>query len=177
MIQEKDRSAGTVVLILYVLIFLFAAVGLQAADQAVLRITATVGHSLEIEVIPDKDLALFDLTGKQDMLKVGEVEERANVRNGYQVILESENARSRGQGIPFLQGEDPDNNLGVAYELYYDGRKIVFDLDGRAIVTDAITDTTASGISRNVYISYDGTDAELVSDYYSDTLTFSITPK
>lgn len=160
------------------IIFLLLGTGfVSSAEQAVLKITAVVDKSLEITVIPNNENDLLDLRIQQDDVKVGEVEERANVQNGYQVILVSENAKQRGQGKPYLVGESNDNDMSLEYEIYYEGEKVVFDNSGEAIVTDTVSLTTALGVNRDVSISYDGRFMDFVSDYYSDTLTFSIVPK
>lgn len=163
--------------LLPILLFLIISSSLSATDQAILTLSGTVPTLVEIVVKPNRELGLFDLTILQESLKVGQVEEWANVKNGYTVILESENARRAGNGVPRLMAESSQSDQALNYEVYYDGRRVIFDADGRAVVTETVTLSSATLLKKDVIISYDGTQADLDEDYYSDTLVFSISPK
>ena len=67
--------------LLFVLFVTIPAQSALSAEQGVLHIEAVVPSLVEIVVSQEKDADLFDLTVKQEMLKVGVVKEWANIRN------------------------------------------------------------------------------------------------
>lgn len=176
MIQKVTRMFSLTTL-LFVLFVTIPAQSVRSAEQGVLHIEAVVPSLVEIVVSQDKDADLFDLTVKQEMLKVGVVKEWANIRTGYKVILTSQNATIVGSSTPFLKAEASDNPMMLEYDIYYDGEKIEFGESGNVVITDANTLSSVVGVIKDVVISFNGNSTFLAPGYYTDTLTFTIIPK
>ncbi|MDA3835937.1 MAG: hypothetical protein PF495_21420 [Spirochaetales bacterium] len=163
-----------------VLILLSFSSFVSAADSAVLHLRGIADGVFSVSVYPNPDIGFFNLTVKQDGLKVGEVAEFSNVRGGYTVTLTSANASAFNTDVPFLLGKNMDSRMFLEYEIYYGGKKVKFDSSGRAVLTDINNKNQIKASTNEVVISYDGSGdagANLDTGQYSDVLTFSITPK
>ncbi len=104
----------------------------------------------------------LDLTIDVNEEAVAKVTEFSNVRQGYTVTLASSNG---GKLIGSGDGEE------LPYSLSYNGVAVSFanPITSSAVKTDRL------GLEKTLSISYAAAEANLVSDFYSDNLTFTIT--
>ena len=148
----------------------------QLSDTGSITIGGNVPERVEITVTPvtgydDLDLRA-DTTGSG--VSVASVNELSNSSDGYTVTLESTNATA---AQAFFASDSTVDTLD--YSITYGGDTVNFT-SGISTVTDTTatggkTGDTLDGIDRDVKIYYDGSDANLFSGDYADTLTFVIT--
>lgn len=137
-----------------------------AVTTASLTLSGTVNGSVEIIVAPEAAATALDLLSDTTDLKVATVTEKSNT--GYEVTVSSANAAK-------LVGKNATTPDDLSYSLKYGGASVTFSA-GSATLTDTTTQTGASGVDKNLTISYLG-DPSLQADTYEDTLTFTITAK
>ena len=139
-----------------------------ADDSASLTIRAFVPLSCDIQVETETDDSTsLDLSEGQRDLLVATLWETCNVRAGYKVTISS-----AGNGK--LAGETG----AVSYELKYDSTtaKLAGSKETPVAVTDVTNPTPGEGVPRPLTISYRPAKTA-TGGGYSDTLTFTISPR
>lgn len=150
------------------------AIGLSAATTGNLTLTGVVNGVLDITVTPEAAATGLDLVTSQTDLKVATINEKSNKSSGYTVMLESANAKSASSATPTLNSIS-GNGDSLSYSLKYNGSAVTFT-NGVATVTDSTATTSATGVNKDLLISYVG-DNSLSEGSYEDTLTFTIAAK
>ena len=137
-----------------------------ADDPASLTIRAFVPLSCDIQVETEYSTGLEVSEGQRDVL-VATLWETCNLLAGYTVTISS-----AGNGK--LAGETG----AVSYELKYDSTtaKLAGSKDAPVAVTDVTNPTPGEGIPRPLTISYRPAKTA-TGGGYSDTLTFTISPR
>jgi hypothetical protein len=146
----------------------------QTTDTATITLQGTVEKRVAITTTGINNFDDLNLETVVNDLAVVTVNEFSNVREGYTVTLQSANAASLATANPAFVGQNGGETL--EYIVTYDGLPVSF-VSGSAQVTDSVSKTPVTGVDKSVNISYDGTSSNLVSDTYSDDLTFTITAK
>ncbi len=146
----------------------------QLTDTGSVTLQGVVAKRVEITVTGVGNYNNLDLTTDATDLAVVEVNEYSNVREGYEVKLTSLNAGAESTSDPSFKGALGGESL--TYTVKYDSTAVSFT-SGEALITDAFAKTGRPGANKNLTISYAGSTADLVSDTYSDDLTFTITAK
>jgi type 1 fimbria pilin len=137
-----------------------------AATTGTLTLTGTVNGNVEIIVTPEAIASSLDLLTDATDLKVATVTEKSNT--AYTVTVQSANSAS-------LTGKNAGTPDTLPYSLKYDGSAVSFSGD-TATITDTATQTGASGVDKDLTISYTA-DSSLQADTYEDVLTFTIAAK
>ncbi len=145
-----------------------------SATTGSLVLTGTVSGIMDLTVTPEPSASALDLINTQIGLKVATVNEKSNKAAGYTIKLESASAIAAGSDISSLIGT-VGNSDTIDYALHYDSNFVVFE-NGIATITDSTQTTSASGVDKDLTISYSG-DNSLSEGSYSDTLTFTIAAK
>ncbi len=137
-----------------------------ADDSASLTIRAFVPVSCDIQVETDDSTSLDLSEGQRDLL-VATLWETCNVLAGYKVTISS-----AGNGK--LAGEAG----AVSYELKYDSTtaKLAGSKEKPVAVTDVTNPTPGKAVPRPLTISYRPAKTA-TGGGYSDTLTFTISPR
>ena len=151
---------------------------------AVYAQTTTASASITLSGTVEKNVAItatglgsyndLDLTSDQSNLAVAEINEYANVREGYTVSLSSANAVAGNTADPYFEGQVGGETL--TYSLSYDGSAVTLS-GGSAQIIDANAKTPLGGVTKQLAITYSGSAANLGNDTYADDLTFTITAK
>ncbi len=136
------------------------------ADEASLTIRAFVPLSCDIQV-ESGDSTRLDLSEGQREILVATLWETCNILAGYKVTISS-----AGNGK--LAGE----NGAVPYELKYDSTKanLAGSKETPVAVSDVTNPTPGEGVPRPLTISYRPAKTA-TGGGYSDTLTFTISPR
>lgn len=145
-------------------------IGLSA--QATLTISGTVAPKTIITCILFGTVIDIDLEteGLHD-IDIATITEISNNQQGYTIDISSS---SGATGNPFLKGTGTNTDT-LIYSLLYDGQPISFVAGTKLAAKTFNTKTTKEGNSSIVSISYTiSTIDNLVTDTYSDQLTFSI---
>ena len=137
-----------------------------ADDSALLTIRAFVPLSCDIQV-ESGDSTRLDLSEGQREILVATLWETCNILAGYKVTISS-----AGNGK--LAGE----NGAVPYELKYDSTKanLAGSKETPVAVSDVTNPTPGEGVPRPLTISYRPAKTA-TGGGYSDTLTFTISPR
>ena len=144
------------------------------ADSATLVLSGAVLANCTVTVTEFNSPQALDLSVAQTDLKVAEVVERCNDKDGYTVTMRSANAFSAGIAQARLESiSDPEI---VNYTLDYDAVPVTF-VAGDSTVTDSNSKTVPAGVTKDLTLSY-AVNANLASDTsYTDTLTITLAAK
>jgi len=107
-----------------------------------------------------------DMTTGQSGTLVGTITETCNDKNGYKVTLSTANFSS---GSPNFKGAG--TSTLVPYALTYNGTGLTWSA-GTATITPSGTQTGASGVAKQLKITFAG--GFLAADSYSDTITITM---
>lgn len=131
------------------------------SGSAALEISGSVVRRVAIAVEGVGRWNNLDLTVDVEAEVVARVTEYSNARHGYRVGLSSAN---QGRLVGVAAGES------LPYRLTYDGELV----DMASPISMGNGKTARAGRAKALAISYAGEEAGLVSDLYSDDLTFTI---
>lgn len=160
--------------ILTLAVILISTISLSAATSGSLTLTGTVNGVLDISVQAEAAATNLDLLTSQTDLLIATVVEKSNKAGGYTVSLDSANAVSANSSTAQLKGTGSNTDV-LDYTLTYGGSAVSFT-NGQATVTDSSATTGASGVSKELKITYTA-DSGLTEGTYNDTLIFTIAAK
>lgn len=145
--------------------------GTQTTDSDTLTIGGNVPQRVHIAVSAAAGAQSLDLMSDIQWTEIASVNERSNVRAGYEVSVSSANDW-------VLRGKYEDKDADtLAYQLRYDGVEktlaegpVVF-----TVATDRTNERGKAGIDKSLEIKYFAANDNLYDGDYEDTLTFTIT--
>lgn len=147
---------------------------LGPSKAATLVLSGAVAANCTVTVTEFNSPQSLDLAVAQTDLKIAEVVEKCNDKDGYTVALRSANAFTNGSSQARL--ESVDDAEVVNYSLDYDAAPVVF-ASGDSTVTDSSSKTGGSGVTKDLTLTY-LVNANLAADTtYTDTLTVTLTAK
>lgn len=141
---------------------------------ATLVLSGSVAANCTVSITEFNSPQSLDLGVAQTDLKVAEVTERCNDKDGYTVTVRSANAFTASSSQARL--ESADDPEVVDYTLEYDAVAVAFT-NGDSTVTDSNSKTGGTGITKDLTLTY-LVNANLASDTtYTDTLTVTLAAK
>lgn len=151
-----------------------------ADDVGSVTIQGTVPAVNQISVTSQSGYNTLDLSAGATDQTIAVVNEKNNDPDGYTVTLVSANAAAAASAQPRLKGGDTANSTVVNYSIKYgvEGAEqaVTLDADGSKVITSVSAATGASGVDKNLMITFSGV-AWQNADTYSDTLTLTIASK